>query len=258
MQFPMEVDGGFTLNAAPASQSVAIGGSFVSAITATSACDHSPYVWLSAEAYDSNGNDVTNEGIVDVYLSTAWIGMNDGSYSTATITVGPNAVNGEMYYVDVTGQDEYVNTADAWIDVTVGSPGLTLQANPATVTVTPPASDGTGGTQATSAILVQPSGGLAGAVTLAASIADSSGNQVPTGFTIGFNPSTPGIDSNDDPITSIATIAADDTVPAGTYTATIIGKCDPASATTSITITVNGGGLAHAHGGRRHAILDDS
>jgi hypothetical protein len=102
---------------------------------------------------------------------------------------------------------------------TTTKPGFILGASPTSVTIA-------AGATATSTITVTPVGGFAGNVSMSAS-------GLPKGVKASFSP-------NPTTTTSTVTFSAGTTTPAGTSTVTIVGKSGMTSATTTISLTVQG------------------
>jgi len=231
-QVSVEVDAGFVLDTAPQNLTIAPGGTGISYISALSAGDAmGTPVRLAAAVYDGNGNTVA-DGSVNVAISPSSVNVGDGTTSTAKVTVGAGATKGATYTVDISGTAAGGNTADTWLNVTAATPGLSLTAAPATASVV------AGGSNATCSIIGTPTGGLTGTVSFAATLADQYGNAAPGGLAISINPGSGTADGQNDPMTTVATIQADTTVPNGTYTATITATAGNVSAQTTIQVTV--------------------
>ncbi|MDR3706788.1 MAG: hypothetical protein P4L33_00680 [Capsulimonadaceae bacterium] len=242
-QLTVQVDAGFNLFATPQNVTLAPGSSTVAGgsglnaspvITATSAGDATgaTITILQANIYDENGDEVTDGSVSISAPGSVTVG---GAGSPATITVGSGAANGSTYTVAITGQDAAGNTSYAWISVTVGAPGLSLQANPSTVSVN--AGDTTG---ALSVVTVTPTGGFAGSVGLSYTTTRPSGYAGTLPVVI-FSPTSVSItDTNSQ--TSNATITADATVVPGQYAITLTGASGAVTASKQITVVVNSAG----------------
>jgi len=237
----LEVDAGFELYAEPTSLTIPTGGTGTSIISAGSF--GSPYgSRISLEQpqiFDMNGNQVI-DGSVGVTLSQSSINVDDGSTSTATVTVGADVLAGSTYMVFITGSGPGGSESSAQISVTVGSPSFKINPAPAAVSINAGDPAGT-----TSVMSVMPADGFTGTVGLSVTSTagtDASGNPIAGPMpSATFAPaSVPITDTNGQNI--IATIVAGSDVQAGMYTVTILGRCGSLSSPATITVTVNATG----------------
>ena len=146
----------------------------------------------------------------------AWYDMNNGEIGDiCNGQQGSYVANGTTYTIQL----EFSNSAsNCVLPPAASSPNFTLSASPSSVTVTE-------GSNASSTITVNPSGGFTGSVTLSAS-------GLPSGVTASFgtNPTTS---------TSSVTFTASSTATTGTSTVTITGTSGSLTHTATISLTVN-------------------
>ena len=196
----------FTLSASPGSVSVTRGSQGTSTITINPSGGFSGNVTLSASGLPSGvtaswgTNPATSSSVLTLAASS--------TAATGTVTVTITGVSGSIQ--QTTSVSLTVNP--------VVSPSFTLSASPGSVSVTR-------GSQGTSTITINPSGGFNSSVTLSAS-------GLPSGVTAswGTNPATSS---------SLLTLAASSTAATGTVTVTITGVSGSIQQTTTISLTVN-------------------
>jgi pimeloyl-ACP methyl ester carboxylesterase len=229
-QVDVDVTAGFTVAATPQALTVAPGGSTTSSISVLAAGSESGPVSLFAHIFGFDGE--VEDGSVSVSFSPQSLTIGGSTPSIAKVSVGSSVATGSTYTVWVYGQDAGGTKSGTPISLTLGTPTLKIKTNPTASVVA-------GGASVTPTVIVTPGGGLQGNVTLSVSIVPSAGGTAPTGLTVTFSPSSATIDPNDDSITSVATIAATSSVPAGTYTATVTATDGSLSAVTTVTITVS-------------------
>lgn len=199
----------FSLSASPSSVSVTQGSNANSSILVTPSNGFSGSVTLSASGLPS--------GV------TATFGTNPTtSTSSVTFTASLTATTGSST-VTITGTSGSL-THTTTISLTVNAappPDFSLSASPSSVSVTQ-------GNSGSSTIIVNPSNGFSGSVTLSAS-------GLPSGVTatFGTNPTTS---------MSSVTFTASATAATGTSTVTITGTSGSLTHTTTITLTVNSSG----------------
>ena len=196
----------FTLSAAPASLTVAQGGSGSSTITVTPSGGFTGSVTLSASGLPA--------GV------TAGFGTNPTTTnSVLTFTASSTATTGTST-VTITGTSGTL-THTTTVSLTVNAPAqpdFALSASPASVSVVQ-------GNSGSSTITVTPSGGFTGSVSL-------SNSALPAGVTASFgtNPTTG---------TSVLTFTASATATTGTSTVTVTGTSGTLTHTTNISLTIN-------------------
>jgi hypothetical protein len=229
-QVEVDVTAGFTLAATPQSLTIPPGGSNTSSITVAAAGSESGQVSLSARIFGSDGE--VEDGSVSVSFSPESLTIGGSTPSIATVNVGSTVAPGSTYTVWVYGQDAGGTKSGTPISLTVGTPSLKLRTNPT-------ASVAAGGTSVIQSVLVKPSGGLQGSVSLSVSIVPSAGGSAPAGLSVAFSPASATIDANDDKLTFTASVSASSSVPVGTYVATITGTDGIVTGTATINITVS-------------------
>jgi Fibronectin type III domain len=203
--------GSFAISASPASLSVAQGNQGTSTVTTVVSGGFNGPISLSASGVPSG---------TTVSFNPTSIPAPGAGTSTMTITVGSNTAAG-TYPITVTGSGGGVQQG-ATVTLTVTAvPNFALSASPASLNVTQ-------GNQGTSTITAAISGGFDSAISLSAS-------GVPSGTTVGFNPSTipaPGAGN------STMTITVGSTTVTGTYPITVTGNGGGVQQNTTVTLTV--------------------
>jgi cardiolipin synthase len=208
---------GFSLSASPASVMVAPGGSGNSTITAAISGGFNSAIALSAGGLPS--------GVTASFTPASIPAPGSGS-STLTLSASSSTVAGG-YTVTITGTGGGL-TESTNITLTVtssGTPGFSLSANPAALTVAP-------GSSGTSSIAAAITGGFNSAIALSAS-------GLPSGVTASFSPASipaPGSGS------STLTLSAGSSTVAGVYTITINGTGGGLTETTSVSLTISSSG----------------
>ncbi len=193
---------GFSLSASPSSVSLQDGGSATTTITSTVSGGFSSAVSLSASGLPS--------GVTAGFSPSSIAAPGSGS-STLTLTATASAAAG-TYTVTITGVGGgLTQTTTVSLTVSTGTtPGFTLKASPASLTVQQ-------GASGTSTITATTSGGFDAAIALSAS-------GLPSGVTAGFNPA------------SIASPGS------GSSTLTLTASSGAATGADAITITGTGSG----------------
>ena len=220
VMFTVTAAAGITVALAPATLSIAQGGSATSNITLARVGGLTGDIALTATGLPT-GATVTFAPTTATGTATA---------SVATVAAGAATPAG-LYSVVITGTGagSVAGAATLALTVTAATVGnYTLAAAPATVSIAQ-------GATGTSTITLTRTGGFAGAVGLAVS-------GLPTGITSTFNPASVTTNS------STLSLAVAGSVAAGTYNGTITGTATGlANVTTPITVTVTtaggGGGL---------------
>jgi hypothetical protein len=208
---------GFSLSANPASLTVAPGGSGQSTITAAITGGFDAAIALSAGGLPSG---------VTASFSPASIPAPGSGSSMLTLSATSSAVAGG-YTISITGTGGgLTGTTSVTLTITAGStPGFSLSANPASLTVAP---GGSGQSTITAAI----TGGFNAAIALSA-------GGLPSGVTASFSPASipaPGSGS------STLTLSATSSAVAGGYTISITGTGGGLTETTSVALTIGSSG----------------
>jgi len=207
----------FSVEANPDSLTVPTGGSGTTAITTAVFDGFDAAIALSASGLPSG---------VTAGFSPASIPAPGSGSSTLTLSASSSAAAG-AYTITITGSGGGLkDTASVSLTVTSsGTPGFSLSASPASLTVAP-ASSGT------SLITAAITGGFNSAIALSA-------GGLPSGVTAGFSPASipaPGSGS------STLTLSASSSTVAGSYTITISGTGGGLTETTSIALTISSSG----------------
>ena len=196
----------FTLSASPNTLTVNKGAVGRSTITVTPTGGFTGSVSFSASGLPT--------GVTASFSPTS-----STTSSRLGLRVGTTAVAG-TYAITVTGTSgSLTNTTSVSLTVagSTGS-GFTLSASPATLSITPGAAGGT------STIKVTPSGGFTGSVTFTISA-------LPSGVTAAFNPTS-------STTSSVLTLTASSTAPAGRATLTVTGTSGTTIATVTLKLNV--------------------
>jgi len=208
----------FSVEANPDSLTVPTGGSGTTAITTAVFDGFDAAIALSASGLPSG---------VTAGFSPASIPAPGSGSSTLTLSASSSAAAG-AYTITITGSGGGLkDTASVSLTVTSsGTPGFSLSASPASLTVAP-ASSGT------SSITAAITGGFNSAIALSAS-------GLPSGVTASFSPASipaPGSGS------STLTLSASSSTVAGSYTITITGTGGGLTETTSVALTITSSGI---------------
>ena len=204
----------FSLSASPAAVTVAPGGWGSSTIAAAISGGFEAAIALSASDLPSG---------VTASFSPPSIPAPGAGSSALTLSAGSSAVAGG-YTITITGTGGGLTKATSFtLTVTAsGTPGFSLSAGPASLTVAP-------GGSVESTITAAISGGFTSAIALFAS-------GLPSGVTASFSPPSipaPGAGS------STMTLSAGSSTVAGGYTITITGTGGGLTETTSIALTIS-------------------
>jgi cellulase/cellobiase CelA1 len=194
----------FALSAAPASVSVAQGGTGASTITVAPSGGFAGSVALSASGLPAGVTAAFNPASTTGTSALTFTASSTATIGTSTITV--TGVSGTL-----------THTTTIRLSVTaVQTPNFTLAGTTATVTQ---------GATGTSTITVTSSGGFTGSVALSAS-------GLPAGVTAAFNPASTTT-------TSTLTFTASSTATLGAATITVSGTSGTLTHTTTVSLTVN-------------------
>jgi hypothetical protein len=191
----------FSIAPAPASVSLAQGGSATSSITIANLYGFNGVVALSASGLPS--------GV------SATFGAVTGGKSVATFTASGSAPTGLFNLALIGSSGNLTNSAKLALTITP-PPNFTLTATPASLTVTP-------GFAGTANIAIAPLYGFTGAVTLTAA-------GLPSGVTATFGPIASG--------KSVAILSAASSTAPGPYTVTVTGVSGNLTNTAKITLTI--------------------
>src|SRR5208337_1927493 len=205
----------FAISASPASLSVAQGYQGTSSITTTVSGGFNNSIALSASGEPSG---------TTVSFSPNPIPAPGAGTSTMTINVGGSTPVG-TYPITVTGNGGGVQQTTTVTLTVTAVPGFTISASPSALSIAD-------GNQGTSTITTTISGGFNSPIGLSAS-------GMPTGATVGFNPSTipaPGAGN------STMTIIVASNTPTGTYPITVTGSGGGIQQYVTVTLTVTSGG----------------
>ncbi len=206
----------FSMQANPTSLTVAAGSSGTATIAMAVFDGFNSAISLTAGGLPA--------GVTAAFSQTSLPAPGSGT-STVTLSANSSGVPG-AYTVTINGTGGGLQPS-ATISLTIGpsaTPGFSLSANPASVSIAP---GGSGNSTITSTI----AGGFNAAVSLAAS-------SVPSGVTATFTPASipaPGSGSG------TLTLAVSGSAAAGTYSITVTGTGGGASASTNIALTVSSG-----------------
>ena len=198
----------YTIGAAPASVSVAQGSSGNSTISSAVAGGFNSAIALSATGQPT--------GVTVTFSPTSITGAGT---STMTMAVASSTVTG-TYSITVTGTSgSTTETTTVSLTVTGATPGFTISAAPASISVAR-------GSSGTSTITTVVSGGFNKAITLSAT-------GQPTGVTVSFSPTIFAGSG-----TSTMTITVGKSAGLGNHTITITGKSGSVIETTTVTLDV--------------------
>jgi endo-1,4-beta-xylanase len=199
----------FTLSANPSTLTINRGASGTSAITITRTGGFSSSVALSASGLPTGVTATFNPA------------STTGTSSTLTLAASGTAATG-MVSVTVTGTGGGLTRATTLVLTVNAAQDFTLSANPSSLTVNQ-------GASAASTLSITRVGGFAGSVTFSAS-------GLPSGVTASFNPpSTTGASST-------VTFTASSAATLGSANVAITATGDALTRTTTIALTVSGGG----------------
>ena len=199
----------YTIGAAPASVSVAQGSSGNSTISSTVTGGFNSAITLSATGQPT--------GVTVTFSPTSITGAGT---STMTMAVASSTVTG-TYSITVTGTSgSTTETTTVSLTVTGATPGFTISAAPASISVVQ-------GSSGNSTISSAVTGGFNSAVTLSAT-------GQPTGVTVNFSPT-----SITGAGTSTMTMTVGSSTVTGTYSITVTGTSTGSSGSTTETITVS-------------------
>ena len=207
----------FSLSASPAAVTAAAGSSGKSTITASISGGFNSAIALSASGLPAG---------VTANFSPASIPAPGSGSSSLTLSAGSSALAGG-YSITITGTGGgLTETTSVTLTVTSsGTPGFSLSAGPASLTIAP-------GSSGQSTITAAISGGFDSAIALSA-------GGLPSGVTAGFSPASipaPGSGS------STLTLSAGTSAVAGSYTVTITGSGGGLTETASIALTIGSSG----------------
>jgi len=203
----------FSISASPSSLTVAQGNQGTSTITTTISNGFNNAINLSASGVPSG---------TTVSFNPNPIPAPGAGSSTMTITVGSTPAG--TYPITVTGSGGSIQHNTTVTLTVTGPPSFTISASPSSLSVAQ-------GGQGTSTITTTALSGFNSSIGLSAS-------GMPSGVTVGFNPSTipaPGTGSSTMTIT-----VASNTAP-GTYPITVTGNGGGVQQSTTVTLTVTGG-----------------
>jgi subtilisin family serine protease len=199
----------FSLSATPSSLTIALGGTGTSAITVSTLNGFAEPVTLTSSVTPSGPSAI---------LSSATVTPT----GTSTLTVETGAALAGSYTVTITGTSTSNKVHTITIPVTIGTPGFTITASPASRTVY------RGFTTATYTVTVTRLSGFTGKVDLSVSIPPNSG----ISGTFNPNPITnPGTSST-------FTVRAKSSTPPAVYTLSISGTSNGITKSTTVNLDV--------------------